>query len=95
MKLLDVKFCPFANAAPQYGSALVVHFQHMAFGFFAGITKHPLEHHGDVGHEVDRIVMDNHLPRHIQFVFVPGLCFPCWSFNGGSGTVFDLHAGHD
>ena len=50
-----------------------MHFQHVALGLFARITKHALENHRNVSHQIDRIVVHDHLPGEIQLFL--GFCF--------------------
>ena len=69
MELLHVKFGAFAHSAPQNRSAFLMNFQHVPLSFFSRITKHALENHCDVGHEIHRIVVHHDLPRHIEFFF--------------------------
>lgn len=59
---LDVDFGLFAFAGPDAGAALVVDFEHVFAGALGAIAEDPAEDHGDVGHEVDRVVEDDDMP---------------------------------
>lgn len=75
VELLNIKLRALAHSAPQDRPALLMNFQHVTFCFFSRITEHALKNHRDVGHQVYWIVMDNHLPRDVEFVFFPGVRF--------------------
>lgn len=69
MQLLDVKFGAFPHAAPEDGAALLMHFEHVLFRFFPGITKDALKDHCDIGHQIDGIVVHDNQPGKINVLF--------------------------
>src|SRR5262245_45336315 len=56
----------------------------MSFGFFARIAKNPLKNHGDVAHQIHRIVVDNYLPGKAKIFFRPRFLGGLRSCYGGS-----------
>ena len=52
-----------------------MHFEHVLLCFLARETEDALKDHGDVGHEIDRVVMHHYLPWKIEFFFLFGLLF--------------------
>lgn len=62
LQLFDIELGLFAPAGPNDAFSLLVDVEHHLFGFFAAVAKNAADHHGDVGHEIDRIVMHNHMP---------------------------------
>ena len=75
MELLHIKLRALSHPAPQNRSPFVMHLQHMTFSFFARVPKHPLEYHRYITHQVYRIVMNNDLPRQIDFLRRAGFLF--------------------
>ena len=67
MKLLDVEFGALAHPAPQNRASLLVHFEHVFFRLLARETENALEHHRDVRHQIDGVVMHDNLPWEIEF----------------------------
>jgi hypothetical protein len=63
MKPETVKLGFLAAATGYDRSALVVNLQHQLGGLASGIAEEVLEHPGDVRHQVDGIVPDDHEPR--------------------------------
>ena len=43
MQLLNVELCALAHAAPENRAAVLVHFQHVAFGFFPKLLTEKIE----------------------------------------------------
>ena len=66
MELLHIKLRALSHPAPQNRSPFVMHLQHMTFSFFARISKHPLEYHRHITHQIYRIVMHDDQPREIE-----------------------------
>src|SRR5262249_10705969 len=50
----------------------------MSFGFLARIAEDPLKDHGDVAHQIHRIIVDHYLPGKIEILlrarFLGGFC---------------------
>jgi len=69
VQLLDVKFGALPHPTPQNRAPLLMHFQHVTFGFFTRITKYPLENHGYVGHQIHRIIVNDNQPWRIETLF--------------------------
>jgi len=63
MEHLDVGLGLFACAAPHNASALLMHFEHVFGGPFLGKAEDDLKYVSDVTHEVDRIIVDDDVPR--------------------------------
>ena len=55
----------FLVAGRHGGLALVVHVEHQLGGLRLGVAEELLQHVGDVGHQVDRVVPDDRLPRDV------------------------------
>ena len=91
VELLHIKLSAFADAAPQNRAPFLMHFQHMMFSLFARITEHALEHHRHVTHQINRIVVDDDLPRNVEFVFTARFLFPDRRFHRGRGSLFEPH----
>src|SRR5947209_8107549 len=68
-----------------------MYFKHVAFCFLSWVTKHPLKDHRDIGHEIYRIVMNDHLPRNVEFVLVLRLDVVGGRFDGRSTAALELH----
>ena len=68
VELLDVVFGGLARAGPDDGASDLMDFEHVFAGFFAAESEDALENHGDVGHEVDGIVVDDDVPRRRDLV---------------------------
>jgi len=68
-----------------------MHFQHVSLCFFTRITEHALKDHRHVSHQIHRIVMDDDLPRHVQFFFTACFFFLSRRFHGGGGSLFEPH----
>src|SRR5439155_17636374 len=69
VQLLHIKLGPFTHAAPQNGSPVVMHFQHVSLCFLARIAEDPLENHGHIAHQIYGIVVDHHLPGNVKIFF--------------------------
>ena len=89
MQLLHVKLGSFPHSAPQNRATFVMDFEHVTFRLFARITKNALKNHRHVSHQIHRIVVDDDLPRDIEFFFIARLCFPDWRFHCRS--FIELH----
>src|SRR5947209_7858324 len=68
-----------------------MYFKHVAFCFLSWVTKHPLKDHRDIGHEIYRIVMNDHLPRNVEFVLVLRLDVVGGRFDSRSTAALELH----
>jgi len=88
VKLLDIELGLFAGTGPHHGSAFVVDFEHVAFGFLFGKAQHAAEDERDIAHEIHRIVVNDDRPDGIEIRLVFGFdvgCFKCGhGFSGGS-----------
>src|SRR6516164_2621584 len=60
---LGVSFHRLAGAVRHHRLAPVVHVQHELLRLGLGVAEYLLEHVGDIGHEVDRVVPDDGHPR--------------------------------
>ena len=61
----------------------MVNFEHVSFSFFARITENALKNHCHVGHKIYRVIVNNHLPRHVEILARFGLRFGGWITDGG------------
>ncbi|MDB6148070.1 MAG: hypothetical protein JWO45_1734 [Spartobacteria bacterium] len=75
MQLLHIQFGPLPHSAPQNGATVMMHFEHMLFRFLSRVTENALKNHGDVGHQIDRIIVDDDLPRQIDILLRFNLLF--------------------
>ena len=66
MQLLHVKLGALAHATPEDGAPQLMDFEHMLLRFLPRQSKHLLENHRDITHQVNRIIMDHDLPREIH-----------------------------
>ena len=73
--MLDIQLGLLAGAAPDDRASAFVDFHHVAFGFFAGKSKDSAEDHGDIAHEVHRVVVNHNIPDGIEIGFVLGFDF--------------------
>ena len=73
MELFDEEFGAFLGASPDDGAAELVDFEHMFFGARFGEAEDFLEDLGDVGHEIDGVVVDDDIPRETEIGFGEGL----------------------
>src|SRR5687767_10480472 len=69
LNLLVIKLGFLSRRAGNETFAIVVNFQHVLRGFLAIETKNAHKHEHDVGHEIDRIVPDNHVPAFLESFF--------------------------
>ena len=81
MQLLHVKLRPLAHAAPQDRASVMVDLQHMSFRFLARIAENALENHGHVAHQIDRIIVHDHLPWKVKVFFRTRLFLDRWLIN--------------
>jgi len=61
-----VELTSLAGAGGDDGSTLVAHVEHQPGGLLTRIAEQLLEHVHDVGHQVDRIVPDDHDPGNVR-----------------------------
>lgn len=85
MELLDIQFSLLSGAGPHHGSAFVVDFEHVAFGFLFGKAQHAAEDERDIAHEIHRIVVDDDRPDGFEVRFV--FRFDVGRFQCGHGFV--------
>lgn len=79
LELLGVEFGFLKLAAPDDGLSAVVDFEHELVGVGLGVGEDFGEDEGDVGHEVDGIIVDDDVPwglgGGVGFRFCDGGCF--------------------
>ena len=68
MQLLDIELSAFPHASPKNRATFAMDFEHVLFGFLPRVSEDTLEHHCDVGHQVDRIIVYDYLPRKIDIL---------------------------
>lgn len=66
LHLLDEELGFFPLAGPHDRAALAVDLHHQDLGFFLVVAKNFHEYESDVGHEVDRIIVDHDVPRNVE-----------------------------
>jgi hypothetical protein len=66
VQLLHIKFRTLTHPAPQDGTSLMMHFQHVSFRLLARIAENALKNHCHIRHQIDGVIVHHHLPRHID-----------------------------
>src|SRR5206468_3875113 len=70
-------------------------YQHVSLRFIAGITKDALENHRYIAHQIYRIIVNHHLPRHIKRLFSTRFLFNRWRTDSGRRCILCMHeSGH-
>lgn len=82
VELLHVKLGPLPQSTPNDGAALLMNFEHVFLRGLAVKTEDALKDHGDVAHEVNRIVVDYNLPGQIDLLLFLRLLLDDWRFGG-------------
>ena len=75
MELLHVEFGLFAAAGPNDRAAFVVDFEHVLLRFVFGKSEDFSKDQSDVAHEVDRVVVNDDMPRDVQAGLLARFCF--------------------
>ena len=68
MELVDVMLGLLVAARPDEGAAAVVDLEHQRLGLGARITEHAHEYHRHVAHKIDRVIVDDDIPRGRELV---------------------------
>ena len=66
MQLLDVEFRLFARAGPDDRSAKIMNLKHMLFCPLVRKAEDAAENKRHIAHQINRVVMDNNVPRRIK-----------------------------
>jgi len=73
VELLHIEFPLLPGSAPDNGSPLGVHLQHVAFRAFAVPAKDTAENHRDIAHQIYRIIVHDDQPGMIERILLLGL----------------------
>ena len=82
MQLLHEQLGPLAHTAPQNRLSLTMHLEHVHLRFFLWVAEDFLENHRDVGHQIDRVIVDYDLPGQIQILLRFSFLFNGWLTDG-------------
>jgi hypothetical protein len=87
VELFDEEFGAFLGASPDDGAAELVDFEHVFFRARFREAEDFLKNLGDVGHEIDGVVVDDDIPRETEKGFGEAIGFGegfghDWGVNG-------------
>lgn len=88
MQLLNVKFCAFAQPAPDDRAALLMNLEHVLLRFFTGESEDFLKDHRHITHQIDRVVMHNDLPGKIDLLLLARLLLDDRTLRRRGKTLF-------
>ena len=87
MELLDIELGLFTATAPDNRPSLVVDLKHVQFRPFGWKTEDSTENESYVAHQVDRVIVDDNIPRRIK-----NSLLACFSFRLLVGRHFEILA---